>query len=189
MVDSMYIAHIHVQNYRCFRDIKVEFQEGINVIIGESNSGKTALLRALGLIFDRRHRKRPDIYDFHQGTNHFDQPPTIAVSVTLRSSSKDTLADKALVASWLTKLDTPWEAVLTYRFVLPEENVEEFRKELPPVDRDAFLRKVERYLPKYVSNIYGGKPEAFLKADLGGCPRNKQLGLSGHSCRTGDVRR
>jgi len=24
---------------------------------------------------------------------------------------------------------------------------------------------------------------------LGGCPRNKQLGLSGHSCRTGDVRR
>ncbi|MGO9108384.1 MAG: AAA family ATPase [Thermoguttaceae bacterium] len=32
----------------------VDFQPGINVIIGENNAGKTALLRALCIVFDRR---------------------------------------------------------------------------------------------------------------------------------------
>jgi len=43
------------------------------------------------------------------------------VAVTLRSSHGDTLEDKALVATWLTKLEASWEATLTYRFFLPED--------------------------------------------------------------------
>jgi predicted ATP-dependent endonuclease of OLD family len=36
----MYIARIRVQNYRCFQDSTIEFQPGLNVIIGENNAGK-----------------------------------------------------------------------------------------------------------------------------------------------------
>ncbi len=37
----MYIAKIRIQNFKCFQDIEIEFNEGLNVIIGENNSGKT----------------------------------------------------------------------------------------------------------------------------------------------------
>ncbi|HAH88154.1 MAG TPA: hypothetical protein DCL60_12380, partial [Armatimonadetes bacterium] len=46
----MYIASIRIQNYRCFSDTTVEFQPHMNVIIGENNAGKTAILHALNLI-------------------------------------------------------------------------------------------------------------------------------------------
>ena len=50
----MYIAKLNIKNYRCFRETTVEFRPGINVIIGENNSGKTALLRALSILFGHR---------------------------------------------------------------------------------------------------------------------------------------
>lgn len=46
----MYIQKISIKNYRCFRDFSMEFQKGLNVIIGTNNSGKTGLLYAIGLI-------------------------------------------------------------------------------------------------------------------------------------------
>lgn len=52
----MYIARIRIRNYRCFQDTTVDFQPGLNVIIGENNAGKTTLLNALMLVFERRGR-------------------------------------------------------------------------------------------------------------------------------------
>ena len=109
----MYISRIRVQNFRCFRDTTVEFQPGLNVIIGENNSGKTTLLKALALVFERRGRGRPNMHDFHCLTEALDKPPRITIAVTIHSSPNDTDADRALVASWLTNLDAQWEAQLT----------------------------------------------------------------------------
>lgn len=162
----MYVARIHVQNFRCFEDITVEFNAGVNVIIGENNAGKTALLRAMGLVFNREHRPRIKKYDFYQGIKPSSEPPEVEVAVTLRSSHGDTVEDKALVATWLTKLEAPWEAMLTYRFFLPEDERQAFKDhvETNPT-RDMFWRALERHLPKYVSRIYGGNPEAQAQAE------------------------
>lgn len=46
----MYIQKISIKNYRCFRDFSMEFQKGLNVIIGANNSGKTGLLYAIRLL-------------------------------------------------------------------------------------------------------------------------------------------
>ena len=46
----MYIQKISIKNYRCFRDFSMEFQKGLNVIIGSNNSGKTGLLYAIRLL-------------------------------------------------------------------------------------------------------------------------------------------
>lgn len=46
----MYINKIHIQNYRNFNDFTMEFQRGLNVIIGANNSGKTGLLYAIKLL-------------------------------------------------------------------------------------------------------------------------------------------
>lgn len=48
----MYIQKISIKNYRCFRDFSMEFQKGLNVIIGTNNSGKTGLLYAIRLLHE-----------------------------------------------------------------------------------------------------------------------------------------
>lgn len=46
----MYIRKIHIKNYRNFNDFEMEFHEGLNVIVGANNSGKTGLLSAIYLL-------------------------------------------------------------------------------------------------------------------------------------------
>lgn len=46
----MYISKIHIQNYRNFNNFVMNFQKGLNVIIGANNSGKTGLLYAIKLL-------------------------------------------------------------------------------------------------------------------------------------------
>lgn len=161
----MYIAKLVITNFRCFRQTTVDFQPGINVILGENNAGKTALLRALRLVFDRSGRLRPDLHDFYQGIADFTKAPTISISATLRSSA-DTIDDMALVATWLTKLDAPWEAQLTYEFFLPEEEVPAFITACGTApDGDQFFSVLEQFIPKYITRIFGGLPENRLVAE------------------------
>lgn len=46
----MYIQKIHIKNYRNFNDFEMEFHEGLNVVVGANNSGKTGLLSAIYLL-------------------------------------------------------------------------------------------------------------------------------------------
>lgn len=46
----MFIKKIRINNYRSFDDFYMEFKEGLNVIIGSNNSGKTNLLKAICLL-------------------------------------------------------------------------------------------------------------------------------------------
>ncbi len=49
----MHISRFQLLNYKSFRDSGIlEFQPGINIIVGANNSGKTALLEALSLSFE-----------------------------------------------------------------------------------------------------------------------------------------
>lgn len=114
----MHIAKLRITNYRCFEDQVIEFCPGVNVLIGKNNAGKTTVIAALGLVFDQRHRRRLTYFDFHQPIRDISKPPRTTITVTFRSTPDDTIEDKALVAEWLTKLDPPWEATLTYTFAL-----------------------------------------------------------------------
>jgi putative ATP-dependent endonuclease of the OLD family len=43
----MYLAHVDVKNFRCLRDLQVELRQGLNVLVGRNNVGKTSLLAAI----------------------------------------------------------------------------------------------------------------------------------------------
>src|SRR5713101_1093139 len=52
----MYIAKIQIKNYKSFLSSQ-EFHltPGFNVVVGQNNAGKTALVEALSLHFDSKH--------------------------------------------------------------------------------------------------------------------------------------
>jgi len=64
----MYLKKLHVKGFRCIGDLALDFHKGMNILIGENDTGKTAILDALriclGLGVERR-----EVYitldDFH----------------------------------------------------------------------------------------------------------------------------
>ena len=42
----MHLAHVEVRNFRCLRELRVDLQQGLNVLVGRNNVGKTSLLAA-----------------------------------------------------------------------------------------------------------------------------------------------
>ena len=62
----MYISKIEIENFRNFSKCYNRIQFGLNIIIGHNNSGKTNLIKALQLVFDRDLRGNPAIDDFNK---------------------------------------------------------------------------------------------------------------------------
>ncbi len=46
----MFVSHIEIQNYRGIEKLELDFQEGINLLIGNNGAGKTSLLNAIGIL-------------------------------------------------------------------------------------------------------------------------------------------
>lgn len=62
----MFVSHISIQNYRCFRSVELEVSPAFNVIVGANNSGKSTLLRTLtalqfGASFGNEDKRLADI--------------------------------------------------------------------------------------------------------------------------------
>ena len=66
------LKSITIKNFRSLKDFHMEFNQGLNVIIGENDSGKTSLLDSLMILFNK---KRIDINDF----NDADEAITISL--------------------------------------------------------------------------------------------------------------
>jgi len=162
----MFISKIELDNFRNFEEETVLFNPGLNVIIGHNNSGKTNLLRALQLVFDRNSNVKPTIDDFCKKIKDFSKPPSIQISVFIRQEEKEPDDDFNVVYDWLIESKPNYLAQLTYSFELPlkhldeyKSSVEEFKDQEGNFDIDACLRTVQKkFLSKYVSRIYGGQP-------------------------------
>jgi putative ATP-dependent endonuclease of the OLD family len=163
----MYISSVRIQNFKCFSDAPIRFYEGLNVLIGENNSGKTTVLKALQLIFDSSVSKKLEIDDFYKGISSFETPPQVTITVTIMETDFEKKEDKATVYNWLTKLKYPWEATLTYKYFLPDDNIDDYKMSM--MNRDPSIISewdiLERFLPKYVSRIYAGNPISKNRVD------------------------
>jgi putative ATP-dependent endonuclease of OLD family len=59
----MYISKLSIRNFRNFRNISLDFQKGVNTIIGENGSGKTNILYALRLLIDENLPRNIKLYE------------------------------------------------------------------------------------------------------------------------------
>ncbi|WP_327926547.1 ATP-dependent nuclease, partial [Bacillus paranthracis] len=169
MRQTMYISRLTLKNFRTFKnETTVQFHEGTNVIVGHNNAGKTTIIKALELLFDANKSKRLSIDDFNKNTT-CDQlkesAPKITISATLVESEKEEIYsdDLVTVSTWLTKLEKPYEAKLTYEFFLPEKELEDYYKDIRKIEgtniNDYWNEIKNNYLRKYVHKIYVGNIE------------------------------
>ncbi len=125
----MYISKIRISNFRNFVSTEVCLNDGLNILIGPNNSGKTNLLKAISLVIDSGTSKRLGIDDFNKKVS-LEQlkknSPKITISLTINKGSDDRFDDLVMVGYWLTKLDSDYEALLTYEFFLPEKEEENY---------------------------------------------------------------
>jgi len=68
----MYLEKFTIKNFRGIENITLNFNKGLNILIGENNAGKTAILDALRLCLSYGNQRR-EIYisssDFHIDRN------------------------------------------------------------------------------------------------------------------------
>ncbi|MET3940946.1 putative ATP-dependent endonuclease of OLD family [Paenibacillus sp. PvP094] len=159
----MYIHKMIIDNFRNFKRQVIEFNDGVNVIIGHNNAGKTNLLKALALVLDSQGTKRLDIDDFNKNvalSELIENPPRITISLVIKQSLNEDLNsdDLVTVGNWLTKLDEPYEAMVTYDFFLPEKERARYLdniKNSPDLDSAWKIIKHD-FIRLYVHKIWGG---------------------------------
>ena len=120
------LKSIKIKNFRSLKDFEMEFNKGLNVIIGENDAGKTSLIDSLKILFSK---KRIDINDF----NELENPVTILLedddySYYLESKfSEDSLENSYSIKPSLEKGEEIKEELNSDEFTNLEES---FQKEI-----------------------------------------------------------
>lgn len=164
----MYISKLIINNFRIFEEKEIEFNEKINVIIGPNNSGKSTLLTALRILFDKSKRGRLSIDDFNKNINLEEvssTAPKIKITAVISKSSneKEFSEEMIPIATWLTEISDNYKARLTYEFFLPDKYESEYQEKFEKyeiIDNLDFWNFLEKeFIKKYVYKVYGGNEE------------------------------
>ncbi|MGE6572800.1 ATP-dependent nuclease [Psychrobacter namhaensis] len=158
----MYISKIRIENFRNFRSNEIEFNDGINVIIGHNNAGKSNLIRALGLVLNPNSKKRLSIHDFNMNASIDElrqHSPKVSITVTISKGDTSNDDDLVTVSEWLTSLTEDYEAKLTYEFFLPERYEEKYSEEI-----ESLVQSNEQGVPKeLISKAFKTIDNEFLR--------------------------
>ena len=74
------IKSLHIQNFQSHRDTVIELSPGMNVIVGDPQSGKTAILRSLNLL----RTNRPSGFRYH---SHFAKADETSVGIEVEEGA------------------------------------------------------------------------------------------------------
>ena len=157
------------------KNTEIDFNDGLNVLIGHNNAGKTNLLKALQLVIEPHYRyRRLNTYDFCREISLNDlkaHSPSITISLTIKNSDlsyNEQEEDLRVVANWLTELENGYEAMLSYRFFLPAEKEEEYLSALADVnDLNACWGIIENdFLRYYVYKLLAGPLESPVTPEI-----------------------
>ena len=168
----MYISNISVENFRNFDSVSVNFQDGINLLIGQNNAGKSNLLRALALIFDSSFKRQLSVNDFYNNIPLEKlklHSPKVTIGVLLSQSENENLMGDELVtvSNWLISLEEPYLAKIQYEFFLPEAEEEKYRKLIGSATTQEEARKIinDHFIRLYIYKTWVGNPDNQIQID------------------------
>lgn len=167
----MYISKMRIKGFRNFLDTTISFNDGLNVLIGHNNAGKSNIIKALSIIFGSGSRRLvcEDLCRFTSLESLKSTPPEVKISVFITQSKKEELYtdDLATVGNWLVRLEPPYEAILTYTFFLPEKEVASYISALENIDdiNKAWYTIEHNFMRLYTPRLIGGEPNLLNPAD------------------------
>lgn len=171
----MYISHIKVKGFRNFKDSDIEFNDGLNVLIGHNNAGKTNLLKALQLVIEPHYRyRRLNANDFNRDIsleNLKSQSPSVTISVTFKNSNieyNEQEEDLRVVANWFTDMENGYAEMLTYRFYLPAEKEDDYKAAMADVEdiKNGWSILENDFLRYYVYKLLAGPLDAPIQPEM-----------------------
>lgn len=155
----MYIKEIKISNFRNFKDASVPFHEGVNVIIGHNNTGKSNLLRAIGLVLGYSDGRRLGTSDLFYETDMAtlkQQSPRIKITLVLRRSDGEDLdsVEMGLFSCMMTDPGLSEEAELRYEFKLTEAQEDNYKADVAGA---ATAKEIWNIIDHDYIRLYGGK--------------------------------
>lgn len=106
----MYLGKINIQNFRRFKSLELEFQSGLNLLIGENDSGKSSIIDAIKLVTGTHSNDwiKLDKSDFY--TDGVIRATELKIICTFYDLSTD---EAAMFLEWLSITDGKYYLKLT----------------------------------------------------------------------------
>lgn len=168
----MFISNIRIENFRNFDSISVDFRDGINLLIGQNNAGKSNLLRALAIIFDSYSKKQLSINDIYNNISLEElklHSPKVTITVLLSQSENENLMGDELVtvSNWLISLQEPYLAQVQYEFFLPEAHEAKYKDHMQSVSTKEEAWKIinDNFIRLYINKTWVGNPDNQVQID------------------------
>lgn len=168
----MYIKEVKISNFRNFKEASIPFHEGINVIIGHNNTGKSNLLRAIGLVFGYNDGHRLNTSDLFYETDMVtlqQQSPRIHITLVLHRSEGEASdsAEMGLFSNMMTDPTLSEEAELRYEFKLADAQEDDYKSNVSNATTAKEIWKIidHDYIRLYRSSRSGGNQIAGISVN------------------------
>ena len=160
----MYISKVEISKYKGFNEATIELIDGLNVILGHNNGGKSTLLDAIALVIDTERKKKLSAWDFYQGiplAELRENAPSIKISLyfSMSDNESNNSSDVALFSTYAVSLEPKLEACMTYVFYLPETEAVSYKESVSSAKDVSEVMSIidSKFIRKYTYAIYGGK--------------------------------
>ena len=168
----MFIKEIKISNFRNFKDTSVPFHEGVNVLIGHNNTGKSNLLRAIGLVLGFSDGHRLGTSDLFYETDIAilqQQSPRIKITLIVHRSEGEDLdsVEMGLFSGMMTDPALSEEAELRYEFKLTDAQEENYKADVAEATTAKEIWKIidRNYIRLYRSHRNGGNQAADISVN------------------------
>lgn len=86
--NSMFLSQLNIENFRQFSDFSIQFNSGLNLLVGENNAGKSSIVDAIRIVLDTTSAEWVSLKesDFHIGCSE------LKVSLKFSDLSVDEMA-------------------------------------------------------------------------------------------------
>ena len=158
----MYITKLSIKGYCGFKDQSFEFHEGVNVIIGHNNAGKSTMLKALGLLLDTNlgANKKLTIDDFYKGSTLDElksKAPEVHIAIEMQLEKGEDINNNEEAAEFgkYVKSIDPLIASFAFHFMLSDDKVQEYNLEISNcTNTDAVWKIIQRKYIRYYRISY-----------------------------------
>lgn len=178
---ALYLKKVHIKRFRNFDDTEIAFQDGINIIIGPNNSGKSNLLKVINLL-DNISENEGSVHDFNKNDLHKDlqkyktEPPSVEIyyhiqhSLDLNGFDDGILRFKNFIVynedgNVLTD-DGNYliSAIVLLKYELDPKFLNDYREEMKNKDNiKDFLLSLEKLISKFSWNYYNTTSHQSIK--------------------------